>query len=84
MSNAKILDANVVLDVVIGSTECPVKKLAKITEGTVIELESLAGEPVQLRASGKLIGYGEVVVIDEQFGIRVTKVGSKEDDDDKE
>ena len=82
MSNAKIFDANVVLDVVIGSTECPVGKLARINEGTIIELESYAGEPVQLRASGKTIAYGEVVVIDEKFGIRVTGIISKEGDDD--
>jgi flagellar motor switch protein FliN len=78
MKAEKIMDAKVKLDVVIGSKKYPVKDLAKIGEGTIIELDSLAGEPVELRASNELIGYGEVVVIDENFGIRVTEVLSKE------
>ena len=77
MKAEKIMDAKVKLDVVIGSKKYQVKDLAKIGEGTIIELDSLAGEPVELRASNELIGYGEVVVIDENFGIRVTEVLSK-------
>ena len=42
--------------------------------GTIIELTSLAGEPVQLRAGGETIAWGEVVVIDENFGIRITSI----------
>ena len=78
MNNSKLMNANVKLDVVIGSTECAINKLAKIEPGTIIELNSYAGEPAELRSGGKLIAFGEVVVIDENFGMRVTKVIEKE------
>ena len=82
MDNSKLMNANVKLDVVLGSTECSINKLAKIEPGTIIELNSYAGEPVELRAGGKLIAFGEVVVIDENFGMRVTKVIEKEFEND--
>lgn len=62
------------LSVVIGETEVPVSRLAKIAEGSIIELTSIAGEPVALYAAGQKIATGEVVIIDENFGLRVTKL----------
>jgi flagellar motor switch protein FliN/FliY len=79
MKTKKIQDVMVPLDVVIGSTEKSVKDLAGLQSGLVIELESVAGEPVELRAAGQVVAFGEVVVIDENFGIRITDVISKED-----
>jgi flagellar motor switch protein FliN len=78
MKTSKLMDAKVMLEVVLGSKEYPIKDLTKIGPGTVLELNELAGEPVELRASGSVIAYGEVVIIDENFGIRVTEVKSKE------
>jgi flagellar motor switch protein FliN/FliY len=43
-------------------------------EGTIVELDKLAGEPVEMYAGEKLIAYGEVVVVDENFGVRITEV----------
>jgi len=64
------------LEVVLGGAEYTVAEIAGIREGTIIELNTLAGEPVELRAGGERIGLGEVVVIDESFGIRVTSTDS--------
>lgn len=80
MKLGKLEDIKVPMQVVLGETEMSVKSLSKITEGAIIELESLAGEPVDLIAAGEKIAKGEVVVIDENFGIRVTKMISGEDE----
>ena len=61
------------LEVVLGEAAHTVEEIAQIAAGTIIELHSLAGEPVSLRVSGREIAKGEVVVIDENFGIRVTE-----------
>lgn len=74
MKTSKIKDIKVPLDVVLGSTSASLDFLAGLGVGSVIELEALAGEPVELRAAGELIAKGEVVVIDENFGLRVTEV----------
>lgn len=74
MKLGRIGQVQVPLEVVLGRTEKPVEQVAQIGRGTIIELETIAGEPVELRAGGELIGHGEVVIIDENFGIRVTSV----------
>jgi flagellar motor switch protein FliN/FliY len=75
----RIGEVQVALEVVLGRTQKSVEHVAEIGPGTIIELESIAGEPVELRAGGELIGHGEVVVIDESFGLRVTSVVSDSD-----
>ena len=72
MSIAEIKDARVRLEVVLGGSTHTVEQIAGIGEGTIIELDTLAGEPVEIRAGGEPIATGEVVVIDENFGVRVT------------
>lgn len=74
MTNDSIGKIMVPLEVVLGSTSLPVESVATIQPGTIIELTSLAGEPVTLVASGEPVAKGEVVIIDENFGIRVTEV----------
>lgn len=80
MRLGKIGEVRVPLEVVLGRTEKSVEQVADIGPGTIIELESLAGEPVELRAGGEFIGHGEVVIIDENFGIRVTSVIAESED----
>jgi flagellar motor switch protein FliN/FliY len=60
--------------VVLGGNELTLDELGSLAEGSIIELTSLAGEPVDLYASGEKIGEGEVVIIDENFGLRVTMI----------
>ena len=72
-----VKDVKVELSVELGRTMKTISEVAGISEGTIIELDRLAGEPVDLFASGELIAKAEVVVIDESFGIRVTEVLTK-------
>ena len=74
MKNVHIKDVRVPLRVVLGETELAVEDIASMGQGTIIELSSNAGEPVDLYAAGERIARGEVVVIDENFGIRVTEL----------
>jgi flagellar motor switch protein FliN len=71
-------DIGVELSVELGRATCSLAEVAAITSGTIIVLERLAGEPVDLLAAGELIAKCEVVVIDENFGIRVTEVVERE------
>lgn len=72
MKLGQISEVRVPLQVVLGGASTTVDELARFGEGTIIELDKLAGEPVELHAGGELVAYGEVVVIDESFGIRLT------------
>ena len=76
----QIKSVKVPVEVVLGKAEYSVETLAGIGEGTIMELDRLAGEPVDIKASGEVIARGEVVVIDENFGVRVTNVIRDEED----
>lgn len=69
-----LLDVQMILTVELGRTNKYVKDILSLGEGSIIELDKLAGEPVDLLVNGKLIAKGEVVVIDENFGVRVTDI----------
>lgn len=74
-----INDISLELTVRLGKTEMPIKDILDLAPGSVIELDRLAGEAVDLLANGKTIARGEVVVIDENFGFRVTDIISSEE-----
>lgn len=69
-------DVKIDISVELGRKELPLGDILHMVRGSVIELEKLAGEPVDVYANGRLIATGEVVVIDEHFGVRVTKLVS--------
>lgn len=69
-----VMDVKLKLTVELGRTEIPIKKVLELTRGSVIELDKVAGEPVELFANGKLIAKGEVVVIEDNFGLRITSI----------
>jgi len=69
-----ILDIPVQLTVELGRTKIPIRQILQLAQGSVIELEGLAGEPLDLFVNGCLIAQGEVVVVNEKFGIRLTDV----------
>ena len=69
-----ILDIPVTLSMEIGRTELPIQSLLQLNQGSVVELDRLAGEPMDVLINGTLIAHGEVVVINEKFGIRLTDV----------
>lgn len=69
-----VMDVTLNLSVELGKTELSIKDVLELTRGSVIELERIAGEPVDLMANGKLIAKGEVVVIEDNFGLRITSI----------
>ncbi len=71
-----LMDIKLKLTVELGRSELPIKKVLELTRGSVIELDKIAGEPVELYANGKLIAKGEVVVIEDNFGLRITSITS--------
>lgn len=74
-----LMDIKLQLTVELGRTELPIKKVLELTRGSIIELEKVAGEPVELYANGKLVAHGEVVVIEDNFGLRITSITDPDD-----
>jgi flagellar motor switch protein FliN/FliY len=80
LSNEKDRNLNLILDiplkvtVELGRTKMPVSELLNLTQGSVIELSKLAGEPMEVYVNDKLIARGEAVVVNEKFGVRLTDI----------
>lgn len=74
-----LLDVQMTVTVELGRTRKYIREILLLGEGSILELDKLAGEPVDLLVNGKLIAKGEVVVIDENFGVRVTDIVSSRD-----
>ena len=74
-----ILDIPVTLAMEVGSTNITIRNLLQLNQGSVIELDRLAGEPLDVLVNGTLIAHGEVVVVNEKFGIRLTDVISPQE-----
>ena len=71
-----ILDVPVTLAMEVGRTRISIRNLLQLNQGSVVELERAAGEPLDVYANGTLIAHGEVVVVNEKFGVRLTDVVS--------
>lgn len=69
-----ILDIPVTISMEIGRTRISIRNLLQLNQGSVIELDRLAGEPMDVLVNGTLVAHGEVVVVNEKFGIRLTDV----------
>jgi flagellar motor switch protein FliN len=69
-----IMDIPVQLTVQLGRTKIAIKNLLQLAQGSVVELDGLAGEPMDVLVNGYLIAQGEVVVVNEKFGIRLTDI----------
>lgn len=74
-----ILDIPVVISMEVGNTQIPIRNLLQLNQGSVIELDRLAGEPLDVLVNGTLIAHGEVVMVNEKFGIRLTDVVSQQE-----
>ncbi|HHW08102.1 MAG TPA: hypothetical protein GXX34_11350 [Clostridia bacterium] len=71
-------DVELTVDVELGSTEMTVKEVLELSRDDIVLLDCLAGEPVKIDVNGVLFGKGEVVVINEYFGVRVTELANEE------
>lgn len=69
-----ILDVPVTISMEIGRTQINIRNLLQLNQGSVVELDRFAGEPLDVLVNGTLIAHGEVVVVNEKFGIRLTEV----------
>ena len=80
IENLKVLEnIEVKLTVEVGSSELKIRDLLRLNEGSVVELERLAGDPLDILANGVPIAKGEVVMVGERFGIRFTEVADPEE-----
>ena len=71
-----ILDGPVTLSLEVGRTRLPIRSLLQLNQGSVVELERASGEPLELFVNGTLVAHGEVVVVNDKFGIRLIDVVS--------
>lgn len=71
-------DIPVQATVELGSTELSLKEILELSEGSIIELNRLAGEPLDLKVGGQLVAQGEVVAVDDYYGLRITNVVMKQ------
>lgn len=69
-----ILDVPVKLSVELGSCQMPMREVLELAVGSVVQLDKIADEPVQLSINRKLVARGEVVVVENQFGIKITEL----------
>lgn len=69
-----VLDIPVTLSMEIGRAKLPIRNLLQLNQGSVVELERMVGEPMDIMVNGTLIAHGEVVVVNEKYGIRLTDV----------
>lgn len=74
-----ILDIPVTLSIEVGRTRIPIRNLLQLSQGSVVELDRLAGEPMDVLVNGTLIARGEVVVVNDKYGVRLTDIISHAD-----
>ena len=72
--DAALLDVNVDIVAVLGVAELKISQILQLGRGAVVELDRFVGEPVELRAGGKIVAKGEVVVTDEKLAVQITNV----------
>lgn len=70
-------DIPVQVTVELGATELSLKEILELSEGSIVELNRLAGEPLDLKVGGQLVAQGEVVAVDDSYGLRITNVVMK-------
>lgn len=78
-----VLKVPVQLSVELGRTQMPIKEVLQLVQGSVIELDTLANEPMKVFVNGSLVAQGEVVVVNERFGIRLTDIFSSQNGNGK-
>lgn len=71
-----ILDVSVTLSMEVGRARIPIRNLLQLNQGSVVELDRAAGDPLDVYVNGTLVAHGEVVVVNEKFGVRLTDVVS--------
>ena len=78
-----LLDVELGLSAILGETDIPLKKVLDITKGSIIELDNKTIEPIKLLANGCEVARGEVVIIEDNFGLRITEVVKNDTSEEK-
>ena len=74
-----LFDINVNVSIVVGTKQMKLKDIMKLAKDNVLELDKLAGDPLDIMVNGSLIAHGEIVVANEKYGIRITDIAGKND-----
>jgi flagellar motor switch protein FliN/FliY len=75
----KFLDLPLLIEVVVGSTTLTLEEILNLGPGSVVELDNLVEEPVDIKVNGKLVAKGEIVVVEEKFGVKITDIVEREE-----
>lgn len=75
----RVLGVHLELTVVIGRTKMPLKDILELGKGSLIELDALANQDVEILINDKVLAYGKIVVVDQHFGVKITSIVSEED-----
>jgi flagellar motor switch protein FliN/FliY len=75
----KFLDLPLLIEVVVGSTTLTLGEILNLGPGSVVELDNLVEEPVDIKVNGKLVARGEIVVVEERFGVKITDIVEREE-----
>ena len=75
----KFLDLPLLVEVVVGSTKLTLGEILNLGPGSVVELDNLVEEPVDIKVNGKLVAKGEIVVVEDKFGVKITDIITKEE-----
>jgi len=75
----KFLDLPLLIEVVVGSTTLTLEEVLNLGPGSVVELDNLVEEPVDIKVNGKLVAKGEIVVVEERFGVKITDIVEREE-----
>jgi flagellar motor switch protein FliN/FliY len=75
----KFLDLPLLIEVVVGSTALTLGEILNLSPGSVVELDNLVEEPVDIKVNGKLVAKGELVVVEEKFGVKITDIVEREE-----
>jgi flagellar motor switch protein FliN/FliY len=75
----KFLDLPLLIEVVVGSTTLTLEEILNLGPGSVVELDNLVEEPVDIKVNGKLVAKGEIVVVEERFGVKITDIVEREE-----
>ena len=75
----RVLDIELKVSVVLGRTKIPLKDIFELSKGSLIELDTFEDQEVEIHVNGRKIGYGQVVIVDDNFGVRITRILGEEE-----
>ncbi len=75
----RVLDIELKVSAILGRTKIALKDVFELSKGSLIELDTFEGQEVEINVNGRKIGYGQVVIVDENFGVRITRILGEEE-----